>query len=68
MQRDDARRLATALRNRLWSTASNDLLARIAERGGLNVGLNPRDEIEDEELTELVWQSVKDSGLANDET
>ena len=64
MNRDDAQRLASALRHRLWSTASNELLERIADRGGMNLGLNPPNEVEDEELTELVWPAVKDSGLA----
>jgi hypothetical protein len=67
MDRNDARRLAGALREQLWSTASPALLDRLADRGGLNVGLNPPDEREDEELTELVWQALRRTGLANDQ-
>jgi hypothetical protein len=62
----DARRLAEALRLELWSTASDDLLAGLAERGGMNAGLNP-DETEDEELAELVWRAVQSIGLAEGE-
>jgi hypothetical protein len=65
VDRSDARRLANALRDQLWSTASEDLLSRLADRGGMNVGLNPRDEVEDEELTELVWRALKQAGLAD---
>ena len=64
MDREDARRLARALRDRLWSGASSDLLARLVDRGGINVGLNPPDEIEDDELVELVWQSLQQAGFA----
>lgn len=46
VDREAARRLAHALRDQLWSTASADLLARLAERGGLSAGLNPPDEIQ----------------------
>ena len=67
MDRSDARRLANELRDQLWSSASEDLLARLADRGGIKVGLNPLDEAEDEELTELVWQALKQAGLADDE-
>lgn len=65
IDRSEARRLAHALRNELWSTASNDLLARLADRGGLNVGLNPPDEAEDEELAEVVWRALQACGLAD---
>ena len=57
--------MAYALRNELWFTASDDLLGRLAERGGLNVGLNPPQEIEDEELTELVWRALQAIELAD---
>ena len=67
MDRSEARRLAQALRAELWSTASNELLARLAERGGMNVGLNPPDEIEDEELVEVVWRALQAVKLAEDE-
>jgi hypothetical protein len=66
VNRDDACRLAIALRHRLWSAASNELLERISDRGGMNVGLNPPNEIEDEELTELVWRALNDAGLADE--
>jgi hypothetical protein len=55
------------LRSELWSTASDDLLARLADRGGINVGLNPPDETEDEELAEMVWRSLRSAGLADGE-
>jgi hypothetical protein len=29
----------------------------------MNVGLNPPDDVEDEELAELVWRALKASGL-----
>ena len=66
MDRDDAHRLAHALRDQLWSAASPELLARLADRGGLSAGLNPPDELEDEELTELVWRALQRSGLADE--
>jgi hypothetical protein len=59
MDRDDARRLAHALRIELWSTASNELLAGLADRGGMNVGLNPPEAIEDDELAEIVWRAAQ---------
>ncbi len=65
MEREDARRLADALRDQLWSTASDELLQRLADRGGMNVGLNPPDDLEDEELVELVWRAARASGLAD---
>lgn len=65
MDRDDARRLARALRDQLWSTASDEFLQRLGERGGMNVGLNPPDEVEDEELVEMVWRAVQTAGLAD---
>jgi len=61
----DARRLANALRDELWSRASDDLLARLKDRGGMNVGLNPPDDLEDEELVDLVWRAVCKAGLAD---
>jgi hypothetical protein len=64
VDRDAARQLAYAIRDQLWSTASEDLLARLADRGGLSVGLNPPDELEDQELTELVRRAVRQAGLA----
>ena len=67
MDRQAARRLAYALRDQLWSTASADLLARLADRGGLSAGLNPPDEIQDEELIELVWRALRQAGLAEDQ-
>ena len=65
MDRDDARRLANALRDQLWSTASDELLQRLGDRGGMNVGLNPPDKVEDEELVEVVWGAVQAAGLAD---
>jgi hypothetical protein len=67
MDRRDARRLATALRSEFWATASNELLARLADRGGMNLGLNPPDETEDEEFAELVWRALRSIKLADDE-
>ena len=67
MERQDARRLANALRDQFWSTASDELLQRLADRGGLNVGLNPPDDLEDEELVELVWRAAEAAGLAGDD-
>jgi hypothetical protein len=65
VEREDARRLANALRSELWSTASDELLQRISDRGGLNVGLNPPDDIEDDELVDVVWRAVQAAGLAD---
>ncbi len=65
VDRDDARRLAGALRDQLWSTASDDLMRRLSDRGGMNAGLNPPDEVEDEELVEVVWQAFQAAGLAD---
>jgi hypothetical protein len=67
MDRSEARRLADALRAELWSTASEELLARLADRGGMNVGLNPPEETEDEELAEVVWRALQSVKLAEDE-
>ena len=64
MDHDDARRLAQALRNELWSSASDELLAGLGDRGGMNVGLNPPDDVEDEELLLLVWRALRAAGLA----
>ncbi len=57
--------MAQALRDELWSTASDELLARLADRGGMKAGLNPPDEIEDEELLDVVWRAVRKAGLAD---
>jgi hypothetical protein len=57
VDRSEARRLAQALRNELWFSASDELLGRLADRGGMKVGLNPPEEIEDEELAEVVWRA-----------
>ena len=62
----EARRLANALRDQLWSTASDELLARLGDRGGMKVGLNPSDETEDEELVQLLWRALQKAGLADD--
>ena len=66
VNREDARRLAQALRDELWSSASDDLLAGLADRGGMKVGLNPADDVEDEELVDLLWRAVQRAGLADD--
>jgi len=66
VNREDARRLAHALRDELWSTASDELLARLADRGGMRVGLIPPDDIEDEELIDVVWRAVGKAGLTED--
>ena len=42
-----------------------ELLGRLAERGGMKAGLNPPDDIEDEELVDIVWRAVGKSGLAD---
>jgi hypothetical protein len=62
----DARRLASALRDELWANASDDLLGRLADRGGMKVGLNPPDEVEDEELAEVVWRAARTAGIAEE--
>jgi len=67
VKREDARRLANALREELWSTASDELLQRLGDRGGMNVGLNPPDDLEDEELIDVVWRALEASGLTNTE-
>ena len=67
VERQDARRLANALRDQLWSTASDDLLHRLGDRGGMNVGLNPPEDAEDEELVEMVWRALVAAGLGDDE-
>ena len=64
MNQSEARQLAHALRTELWSTASNELLARLADRGGINAGLNPAEDIEDEELAEVLWRALQAIGLA----
>jgi hypothetical protein len=48
-------------------TASDELLARLGDRGGINAGLNPREEIEDEELAEAVWRALQAIELAEGE-
>jgi hypothetical protein len=67
MNRGDARRLAWALREELWCQPSEDLLARLADRGGLRLGLNPPDAVADEELEQVVWQALQRAGLADAE-
>ena len=67
MDRSDARRLAHALQIELWSTASDELLAQLADRGGMNVGLNPPEDIEDEELAEVLWRALQSIQLAGGE-
>jgi hypothetical protein len=67
VDRSDARRLAQALRNEFWTTASDELLLRLTDRGGMKVGLNPPDETEDEELAELVWRALQSIELAEGE-
>jgi hypothetical protein len=67
VDRSDARRLTQALRAELWSSASDELLLRLSDRGGMNVGLNPPDETEDEELAELVWRALQSIELAEGE-
>jgi len=64
MDRSEVRLLARALRAEFWSTASDELLARLADRGGLNLGLNPPDDIEDDELEEVLWRALQSIGLA----
>jgi hypothetical protein len=66
MDRRDARLLATALRSEFWATASDELLARLADRGGMNLGLNPPEETEDDELAELVWRALRSIELVDD--
>ena len=63
MDRADARRLSNALRDELWSQASEDLLARLVDRGGIRVGLNPPDHTDDEELEQIVWRALCRCGL-----
>jgi hypothetical protein len=60
----EANRFAHALRNELWFRASNELLDRLAGRDGMNIGLNPPEEIEDQELDEPVWRALQAIGLA----
>jgi hypothetical protein len=67
VDRPEAGRLAHALRNELWASASDELLSRLADRGGMRAGLNPPDEIEDEELAEVVWRALQSLGLAEEE-
>jgi hypothetical protein len=67
MDRAETRRLARALEVELWFAASDELLTRLAERGGINVGLNPPVEAEDEELTELLWRALQSTDLAEGE-
>lgn len=67
MDRSEARLLARALRSELWSTSSAELLARLADRGGMTLGLNPPDDTEDEELVEVVWRALRSAGLTEGE-
>jgi hypothetical protein len=67
MERSEARRLAEALRAELWFSASDELLERLADRGGLNVGLNPPEQTEDEELAEVMWRALQRTDLAEGE-
>jgi hypothetical protein len=67
MNRRDARRLSLALRDELWSQSSDELLARLADRGGIRAGLNPPDGSDDVELEEAVWRALRRAGLADDE-
>ena len=67
MDRSEARLLAQALRNELWSTASNELLARLGDRGGMTAGLNPAEELEDDEFVELVWRALQSVSLTSGE-
>jgi hypothetical protein len=62
---EDARRLAQALRDELWAHASDDLLTRLGDRGGMQVGLNPPDDVEDDELVDVVWRAAGRAGLAD---
>ena len=48
----------------LWFTASDELLGRLADRGGMNAGLNPAEDTEDEELAEMVWRALQSVELA----
>ena len=59
--------MAQALRSELWFTASDELLTRLVDRGGINVGLNPPEDIEDEELAEMVWRALQSAELAEGE-
>ena len=67
MDRSQARLLAHALRSELWSSSSDALLRDLADRGGINLGLNPPDDSEDEELVEVVWRALRSAGLAEGE-
>jgi len=66
MNRRDARLLALALRDELWSQSSEELLARLADRGGIRAGLNPPDDSDDVELEEAVWRALQHAGLAEE--
>jgi hypothetical protein len=67
VDRIEARRLAQALRNELWFSASDELLARLVDRGGITVGLNPPEEIADEELAEVVRRALRSIEQADEE-
>jgi len=67
MDRVEARRLSHALRDELWSHASDELLQRLADRGGITVGLNPPDHLEDDELAALVWSALERCSLASED-
>jgi hypothetical protein len=60
MDRSDAWRLALALRDGLWSSASAERLERLTD-----CGLNPPDP-EGGELRALVWRAMRTAGLAGD--
>jgi hypothetical protein len=62
---EDAKRLAHALRDELWSTASDELLDRLADRGGMKAGLNPPDDTEDDEFVDVVCRAVAKAGLGD---
>lgn len=67
MNRGGASRLAQAMRNELWFSASDELLERPADRGGMTVGLNPPEGTEDAELYEVVWRALRSVKLAEEE-
>jgi hypothetical protein len=58
--------LARALRDEPWSSGSDGLLGRLADRGGMKVGLNPPNEAEDEELADVVWRAARKAGIADE--
>jgi hypothetical protein len=66
VERQDARRLANALRDQLWSTAMTYCIGSPIA-AGMSVGLNPPEDAEDEELVEMVWRALVAAGLGDDE-